>query len=190
MTVVLIHGKKDFIGVSGDTKPTDAPGGSTFYETDSGALYVYDGTAWAVKPDGGPFRGTKTITFDGTVNLGQAASNTTLFTVTGEVLVKAIAGFCTTPLTEGAPTATLSLGVTGAVALFIPATDSVQIDADEFWIDTSPDGNGIALPAGLKDILITDDILIAAAVQDTDGGVLRVDCQWTPMSANGLLVPA
>ena len=128
--------------------------------------------------------------FDGTANLGQAGTNTTWFTVTGEVLILAISSFCSVDLTEAAPTATISLGVTGATGLFIAAINAVDIDANEFWVDATPVANGFALPAACKDILITDDILSAAAVQNVTGGTLRVDTWWIPMSPNGLLVPA
>ena len=38
---------KDFRGASDDTKPTeDICEGSTFYEWDTGDLYMFDGTAW------------------------------------------------------------------------------------------------------------------------------------------------
>ena len=49
MAVVLITSVKTFVGVSGDSKPADAPVGSTFYETDSRIVYVYDGTNWGIK---------------------------------------------------------------------------------------------------------------------------------------------
>lgn len=39
--------RKDFIGLSTDTKPTnDVIIGSTFYETDTKAGYIYDGAEW------------------------------------------------------------------------------------------------------------------------------------------------
>lgn len=38
---------RDFIGVSTDSKPTtDCDAGSTFYETDTKAIYIFDGTQW------------------------------------------------------------------------------------------------------------------------------------------------
>lgn len=128
---------------------------------------------------------TKTLTFTGAANLGQAASNATVFSVTGQVLIVALAPFCKTSLTEAGATATSSLGVTGATTLFIAATNSVDIDANEFWVDGTPDANGVAIPAALRDILITDDIIVANAVDDTDGGVVRFDCLWTPLSSDG-----
>jgi hypothetical protein len=33
-------------GVSGDSKPSDAPAGSTFYEVDTGSWFVWDGDSW------------------------------------------------------------------------------------------------------------------------------------------------
>jgi hypothetical protein len=49
VTVVLITSIRTFVGVSGDTKPTDAPAGSTFYETDTRTIHVYNGSAWSAK---------------------------------------------------------------------------------------------------------------------------------------------
>ena len=60
-TLALGQGKTKYIGESTDTKPTIAshsglpqPGiGSTFYEYDTGILYItYDGTNWVVKDSG------------------------------------------------------------------------------------------------------------------------------------------
>ena len=136
-----------------------------------------------------PFIERKTITFTGAANLG-AVGAVPLFTVTGEVLVEKIVPFCTTLLTEAAATATLALGVTGSTALFIAATTAVDIDADEFWVDTVPDANGIAIPAALKDIAITDNIIGTVATQAVNGGVLRVDVWWRPLSADGNVVAA
>lgn len=132
----------------------------------------------------------KTLTFTGASGLGQAASNAVFFTVTGEVLILSIIPFCTTGLTEAAGTATVSLGVVGSTALFIAATNSVDIDTNEFWVDTAPDPNGIVLPAALKDVVITDNIVVAAATQDTNGGVLRIDLVYLALSPGSSVVAA
>ena len=133
---------------------------------------------------------TKAVTFDGNANLGQSGTNTTWFTISGEVMVVAISGFCTTSLTEAGATASITLGITGDTNLFIAATTAVDIDGSEFWISNAPAANGIALPAACKDILITDDILSAVASQNVNGGVLRIDCWWMPLSSGGSLVVA
>lgn len=35
-----------YIGASTDTKPTNAPVGAIAYETDTGLLYMWDGSNW------------------------------------------------------------------------------------------------------------------------------------------------
>lgn len=127
----------------------------------------------------------KSVTFDGTAGAGATGTPVAFFTVTGEVLVVALVPFCTSNLGEAAPTATLALGVTGSTSLFIAATNSVDIDANEFWVDTAPDPNGIALPAALKDIVITDNIIATPAAQNTNAGTLRITCIYIPLSADG-----
>ena len=132
---------------------------------------------------------TKTITFTGAANLG-AVGAVPLFTTTGEINVIKMVPFCTTLLTEAAPTATLALGVTGSTSLFVAATTATAIDANEFWVDTAPDANGIAIPAALKDIAITDNIIGTVAAQAVDSGVIRIDVIWEPLSSDGNLVAA
>ena len=41
--------KVEYIGLSGDSKPTtDVPVGATFYETNTSATYIYNGSAWSI----------------------------------------------------------------------------------------------------------------------------------------------
>ena len=129
-------------------------------------------------------RTAKTITFTGAANLG-AVGAVPLFTVTGEVLIVRLVPFCTVDLTEALATATLALGVTGSTSLFIAATTATAIDANEFWVDTAPDANGIALPAALQNIVITDDIIGTVAAQAVNGGAIRLDCHWIALSPDG-----
>lgn len=129
----------------------------------------------------------KTVTFTGAENLG-AVGAVPIFTVTGEVVVLYLVPFCTVLLTEASATATLALGVTGSTSLFVAATNAVDIDANEFWVDTAPDANGIALPAALKDIVITDNIIGTVAAQAVDSGAIRFECLWLPLSAGSTVV--
>ena len=46
MALTLITTVSQYIGLSGDTKPASPPAGSTFFETDTGARYIFDGTNW------------------------------------------------------------------------------------------------------------------------------------------------
>lgn len=129
-------------------------------------------------------RASKTITFDGATGTGEVGE-VPIFTVTGEALILALVPFCTT-LLDGA-TATLALGVTGSTALFIAATTATDIDADEFWVDTAPDPNGIAVPAALKDIAIAQDIIGTVATANITAGALRIDVYYIPLSSDGLV---
>ena len=190
MTVVLVDSIQSWIGVAADTKPTAPPAGSVFYETDTGITSVYNGTAWRVKPSLTPFKATKTVTFTGAANLG-AVGAVPYFTVTGEVLVEKLVPICTVNLGEAAINSTIALGVTGSTSLLIAATDAVPtITAGLFWVDTAPDANGVAIPAALKDIAITDNIIATVAVQNVNAGAIRIDLLWRPLSADGLVVAA
>ena len=145
------------------------------------------GAAEVAGDAGIPTTTLKTVTFTGAAGAG-AVGSVSLYTVTGEVLVVALVCICDTDLTEALATATVALGVTSSTALFIAATNSTLIDAGEFWVSTTPTANGIALPAAMKDIVITDDIIITCGAQNTNGGVLRFQLLWMPLSANGAVV--
>ncbi len=45
MAVQLITAIQNYQGLSSDTKPTDCPVGSKFYETDTGERFIYLGTS-------------------------------------------------------------------------------------------------------------------------------------------------
>ena len=46
MTVTLVTVIQRWIGLSTDTKPTPTHIGSTFYETNTGQNWIWDGTSW------------------------------------------------------------------------------------------------------------------------------------------------
>jgi len=106
----------------------------------------------------------------------------------GEVLVVALVPYCTESL-AGA-TATLALGVTGSTVLFIAATTGTTITIGTFWVDTVPDANGVAVPAALKDIAITDSIIGTVATAAVTDGTIRFDVYWLPLSSDGKVVAA
>ena len=112
-----------------------------------------------------------------------------VFTVTGEVLIATIVPFCTVDLVS-AGGGTVALGVTGNTGLFIAATTATAIDANYFWVDTAPDANGVAVPAGLKDVVVTDDVIMTIATGAVTAGAIRVDVYWLPLSSNGDVVAA
>ncbi len=183
---VTYYKTNHYVGLSTDVKPTTGVRiGSDFYETDSLASYLYSGSAWVLTSTG-PLLSSKILTFTGAANLG-AVGAVPLFTVTGEVVIEKIVPFCTTLLTEAAPTATLALGITGSTGLFIAATTGTVIDADEFWVDTTSRPNGFALPAALMNIVITDNIIGTVASQAVSTGVIRFDVLWRPLTGGSLV---
>lgn len=47
MTVVLTRVIQSFVGLAADSKPTASSAGSTFFETDTGKTYVFNGSSWS-----------------------------------------------------------------------------------------------------------------------------------------------
>ena len=135
-------------------------------------------------------RAFKSVTFTGAANLGASGDNVPIFDVTGRVLIRYLIPYCTVSLTEAAGTATISLGHTGAVASYIPATNSVELDATEFWVDTGPDAIWVAINSLLMEVVTLTDIIVACATQDTDGGTIEFVCYWLPLSADGNVAAA
>lgn len=145
----------------------------------------------AALPEGAqPTLTHKSITFTGAAGLG-LVGNVPLFTVTGEVLIQAIVPYVVDDLTEAGQGSTLALGVTNATTLFIGATLVVNLDTGEFWTEPTGAGvadSGITVPAALKDAAISSNIVGTVAVQNCDGGTLRFDVYWRPLSASATVV--
>ena len=53
MTVALVTTITRYIGVAADDKPLAPRAGSMFYETDTGATYVFSDGAWELAINGG-----------------------------------------------------------------------------------------------------------------------------------------
>lgn len=127
----------------------------------------------------------------GTVNTrgddGGTSDPLTLFTVTGDVLVR-IWGVCTTDL-AGA-TATLSVGVSNSVAALIALTTATDLDAGEIWTDTTPVIGAELLSSVLGPYIIEDgvDIVEAVGTADITSGQIYYVCLWRPLSRDGLVV--
>lgn len=189
MTVVLLESVNRYIGVSSDTKPTSPPAGSTFFETDTLNTYVYSGSAWGLQLGGnGTFRTSKTLVLDGTAGKGLSATSGTLFAVTGDVIIEYLLAICEADCVT--VNGTMALGVTSSTSLFVAATDSNVIDAGELWGGTSPPANGFAVPAALKQIWITQDILVTFATANTTSGTITFYVIWRPITAGALVAAA
>lgn len=120
---------------------------------------------------------------------GATSGVTTIFTVTGDVLVRIIA-VCTT-LLEGA-SATLELGVTGNTASLIAQTTATGIDANEIWNDATPvvGVETLANITGPHVIVNGLDIIETTATASITAGQIYYICLYRALSADGNVVAA
>ncbi len=127
---------------------------------------------------------SKSITY-ATATTG-ATGATTLFTVTGDVLVRVFA-ICSTLLTSSGG-GTLEVGIAGNTASLIAQTTGTDIDAGEVWIDNAP-ATIEALPSAY---ILTNgtDIIQTIATGAIDTGVIKYYCMWFPLSSDGDVVAA
>lgn len=124
----------------------------------------------------------KTVTFNNTVG------TVSLFTVTGDVIVRVIGVVktgCASALGCNA-----SVGIAGATANIIALTDITLMAAEEIWHDVTPDSEIENLTV-LQERIISDgnDIILTLSAQ-ADSGAIAFYCLYTPLSANGLVVAA
>ncbi len=110
----------------------------------------------------------------------------TLFTVTGEVLVRIFATCQTALVSAGG--GTIEVGITGNTAALIAQTTAANILINTVWIDATP-GTIQALPS---DQVLTNgtDIIQTIATADVTAGVLTYYCFWSPLSSTGNVVAA
>ncbi len=146
-----------------------------------------------------PFRTKRTLTFLGaTTNAwgddGGTLDGGVVYTVTGLVMIKVIAA-CTTLLdSDGA--ATLSLGISGDTAIFLPVETATQIDAVQIWINDAANttyaiaGEEAAAIDNIPEYLLNgnDLILTIAGAANVTAGVLDFYALWKPISDDGSVV--
>lgn len=123
-----------------------------------------------------------------------AIGTTTLFTVTGDVLVTMLAEKCTTDLTSGgAPT--FDLGVTGQTGAFVStAPDVTGWDAGE-WLDIGGPSYKTAVSENIATIWgantftygtpISANIIQTISAATITGGVVRWYVSYIPLSGDG-----
>ncbi len=104
----------------------------------------------------------------------------TLFTVTGDVLVR-MWGVCTVDVAS--TTGTLEVGITGNTALLIAQTTASGIDVNEIWNDATPAiGDTLANITGPFIIPNGLDIIETCATADITAGNIYYICLWRPLS--------
>ena len=133
------------------------------------------------------------FTFTGAAGFG-AIGNCTLFTITGAIHVVSIdaAVFTSLGVDGGTGAASLSLGTTGTTTLFVAATTATLLTStNKLWYSATPNANGIALPAAMKDIAVQQNLVAAVTSTGTqliNAGVLQVTVLWVPISSNAAVV--
>lgn len=122
----------------------------------------------------------KTVTFLNT------AGAVTLFTVTGDVLVRVV-GVVKVSVASAAG-CNGSVGIAGTTAGIIALTDITLMAANEIWFDNSPDAQIEAMTA-LREFIISNgnDIILTLSAQ-ADSGQVAFYCIWTPLSAGATVV--
>ena len=129
-----------YFGASTDTKPTTEgssdvlvaiPVGSTFFEYDTGVLYVtYDGTNWVVKDDGGIGSGALFSIATGAAAIAKAVNPAVKFRLLAITLHLSSA-----PTTSQSLTATLDAGDGSAYDVVLVSRDlSVGSVTDQVWV--------------------------------------------------------
>ena len=118
-------------------------------------------------------------TFVGNATGDQAAH--TLFTVTGDVLVR-VFGVCSTNI---AGAGTMEVGVAGNTAAIIAQiADATNLDAGEVWVDATP-GVGAEAVTGTFVVAGGADIILTIGSADLTAGVVTFYCLWRPLSSDG-----
>lgn len=130
----------------------------------------------------------KTITFDGGTpnaigDFDGSGNPATVFTVTGEVMLK-VFGHCTT-LLDGA-SATLELGIAGNTAALIAQTTATDVDADEIWIDTAP--STVETLPNYSVLVNGTDVILTVATANITSGVIDFYGYYVPISSDGRVV--
>ena len=119
-------------------------------------------------------------------NVAGTGNPRTLFTVTGDVIVR-IFGVCTTGL-AGA-TGTVAVGVTGNTAAILPVTTGTDLIANEQWNDATPTELGAALLSGVGTFIVSNglDIIETVATANITSGDIYYICLWRALSPEGMV---
>ena len=137
-------------------------------------------------------RVSKTLTFAGGTPdaIGDhdgTGDPTTLFTVTGDVVVKILA-VCTTNLAFDADAA-IEIGINGGSEIITTSDQTVSaLIAQEIWHDATPDAEIEAFTV-LKEYIITDGannpIQLDTTTANVNTGVIEFYAFWVPLSTDG-----
>ncbi len=171
---------------------TRLPLGSTFEETDTGLVKIWDSSAWQTHPQVSPVAvgslARKTADFTagaGTGNVGTFA----LFTVTGAVKFSIIASCSDTIVGAGSLECGYATNTNGIIAQIVDATD---LATGEFWFDATPTTvfntvANIELSFGLGN---GQDIFLTIGGTNITDGTITFNVIWFPLNDAGSIVAA
>lgn len=131
---------------------------------------------------------------DTSATLTTGGSPVTLFTVTGDVMVRVWGVVGGTAVTSTGSNGTLQIGTTEDPNAIIGATtmDGSQFDATDVWVDTTPTEDCEAMTSSSGWFIIGGgaDIVCTVSTNSSDGGVLTMYCEWRPISSGATVVSA
>lgn len=144
----------------------------------------------ALRRDGNrvPLQDVNGITAIKQLTFSDTSTAQTLFTVTGDVILR-IFGICKTNVVSAAA-ANVAVGVSGTTDKFIASTVATAIDANEIWHDASPDAS-IELDSVSVTYIVSNgqDVILTPSAQ-VDSGRIDFYCQWRPLSEDADVVSA
>jgi hypothetical protein len=114
----------------------------------------------------------------------------TLFTVTGNVVIKAIWGVCNVTLTGAS--STVEVGVTGNTAALLAQETGTDIDAGGIYTGATQTVGAAAVPGSGALIAITGglDIIETVGTADVTAGQIDYYVVWAPCEPNASVVAA
>lgn len=137
-----------------------------------------------------PNLATKTVTF--TAAAYESTTAVAVFTVTGDVMARAMGVVGTAVQADAGNDGTISLGIEDNVAILLPAVtcNETNFAVGDVWGDATTTLNGNVLENGGSWVVIGAgaDIEIAVATEDITAGVMKLYVQWLPLSSDGAVV--
>jgi len=119
--------------------------------------------------------------YDGTGN------PSTLFTVTGPVLIKLLA-VCTTTLTGAS--STIEVGIAGDTTALLPLTVGTTIAEDEIWHDATVDAKIEASTIASEYILNNENIILTVRTANVTAGAIKFLLSYVPLADGAMVVAA
>ena len=168
-----------FIGLSSDTKPTDVKAGATFFECNTGFMFIYNGYAWVPKS----FMPESTVNYK-QISLNQAANTYDVMTATAQDLfIDAVTVYVPDNLSAVATFTGISVQTDdGTPIVLLSSTNGAKAKLTGNFYSTY---RGPVVTASTKKIQLTIGGGSAGA-----GKVADITVLWRPLVAGGYYLNA